>query len=117
MPLRKLQTLEKDPPYNADVVAEIVNIGDGWSLNSFAERLQNILEISSERFFSNEMCFFGEGGSVPFVKLFNDLFPKSDFAVLGVCGPTSNIHGPDENLDLNFVQRLMMCLTFLISEY
>jgi acetylornithine deacetylase/succinyl-diaminopimelate desuccinylase-like protein len=111
------ETLEKEPPYNATVVAEIVNTGDGWNLSSFSERLENILSISSERFFNNEMCFVGEGGSVPFVKLFNDLFPQSDFAVLGVCGPTSNIHGPDENLDLNYVQRLMMCLTYLISEY
>jgi acetylornithine deacetylase/succinyl-diaminopimelate desuccinylase-like protein len=109
--------LEKDPPYNAKVEATVVNTGDGWNLNSFSEKLGNTLNIASQRFFNSDMCFFGEGGSVPFVKFFNESFPKADFAVLGVCGPTSNIHGPDENLTLDFVQKLMMCLTFLVAEY
>lgn len=109
--------LEKDPPYGSKVEANIVNTGDGWNLNTFSEKLGNILQIASQRFFNNDMCFQGEGGSVPFVKFFNESFPKADIAVLGVCGPTSNIHGPDENLNLDFVQKLMMCLTFLVAEY
>lgn len=109
--------LEKDPPFNAKVEANIINTGDGWSLSSFSERLRNILNIASQRFFLKDMGFFGEGGSVPFVQFFNNMYPKADFAVLGVNGPFSNIHGPDENLNLDFCQRLIMCLTFLVSEY
>jgi acetylornithine deacetylase/succinyl-diaminopimelate desuccinylase-like protein len=111
------EILEKDHPFNSTVEADLVGTGAGWNLCNFSEKLDNILNIASQRYFDNDRCFFGEGGSVPFVKLFNDMFPKSDFAVLGVCGPTSNIHGPDENLRMDFCQKLMMCLSFLISEY
>jgi acetylornithine deacetylase/succinyl-diaminopimelate desuccinylase-like protein len=111
------EILEKDRPYNAKVTADIKSTGDGWNLDSFSERLNNILNIASQRFFANDLCFLGVGGSIPFVQLFDGLFPKSDFAVLGLNGPSSNIHGPDENLNLDFCQKLIMCLTYLISEY
>jgi acetylornithine deacetylase/succinyl-diaminopimelate desuccinylase-like protein len=115
--LKLKEILEKDPPYSAKVEATIINTGDGWNVYNLSEKLRNLLNISSKRFFNNEMGFYGGGGSVPFVNFFNNLYPTSDIAVLGVCGPTSNIHGPNENLNLDFVQKMMMCLTYLISEY
>jgi acetylornithine deacetylase/succinyl-diaminopimelate desuccinylase-like protein len=109
--------LVKDPPYGSKVEANILNTGDGWNLYSFSTRLKNILNISSQRFFNNNIAFFGEGGSIPFVQIFNSTFTKADIAVFGVCGPDSNIHGPNESLNLEFVQKLIMCLTYLVSEY
>ncbi len=111
------EILEKDSPYGAKVEANILNTGDGWNLTSFSTRLKNILSISSQRFFNNNLAFFGEGGSIPFVQLFNSTFTNADIAVLGVCGPDSNIHGPNENLTMDFCQKLIMCLTYLVSEY
>ena len=63
------------------------------------------------------MAFTGEGGSVPFVQILNKKFPDSDFMVLGVSGPGCNIHGLDENLDLEFCKKLICCLTYIISDY
>lgn len=111
------EILEKDPPYGAKIDANILNTGDGWNLSSFSNRLKNILNISSQRFFDNNIAFFGEGGSIPFVQLFNSTFTNADIAVIGVCGPDSNIHGPNENLNMDFCQKLIMCLTYLVSEY
>lgn len=109
--------LEKDPPYGAKIEANIVNTGDGWNSAPFSTRLKNILNIGSQRFFNNNIAFFGIGGSVPFVQIFNSIFTHADITVLGVSGPDSNIHGPNENLNLDYVQKLIMCLTYLVSEY
>ena len=115
---RMIDAITKDVPYNAKV--ELLNTSipsDGWNLEKYSTKLDNILNIASRRFFNNERKFFGEGGSIPFVQFFADLFPKADLAVMGVTGPGSNIHGPDENLDLTFCKNLICCITYLISDY
>jgi len=113
-----VEILTKDPPYNAKVEAKVENTGDGWNLTNFSQRLRNITNTASERFYKeNGIQFLGEGGSIPFVQILNNMFPYSDFLVLGVTGPGSNIHGLDENLDLDFCQRLICCLSYIISDY
>lgn len=112
------EILEKDPPYGAKVEANLLNTGDGWNLNSFSLKLRNILNIASQRFFNeNGIAYLGVGGSIPFVEYFNSTFSSADIAVLGLCGKDSNIHGPNENLNMEYCKKLIMCLTFLISEY
>jgi acetylornithine deacetylase/succinyl-diaminopimelate desuccinylase-like protein len=113
-----VEILKKDPPYNSKVEASVDNTGDGWNLETFGSRLKNISSLASQRFFdNNDMAFTGEGGSVPFVQILNKKFPKSDFMVLGVTGPGCNIHALDENLNLDFCKRVIMSLTYILSEY
>ena len=113
-----VEILTANPPYKAVVETKVENTGDGWNLENFSPRLRNICTIASQRFYEgNEIQFFGEGGSIPFVQMLNNKFKNSDFLVLGVTGPGSNIHGLDENLDLDYCKRLICCLTFMISDY
>ena len=113
-----VEVLTKDPIYNAVVEAKVSNTGDGWNLSNFSERLRNITSTASQRFYAgNEIQFLGEGGSIPFVQILNNKFKNSDFLVLGVTGPGSNIHGLDENLDLDFCRRLICCLAYILSDY
>lgn len=113
-----VDALIKNPPYNAVVEAKVANTGDGWNLSNFSPRLRNIANTASQRFYGgNEIQFLGEGGSIPFVQMLNNKFKNSDFLVLGVTGPGSNIHGLDENLDLDFCKRLICCLAYILSDY
>ena len=48
------------------------------------------------------MLFFGIGGSIDLMYGLGNLYPESEFLVSGVVTPESNIHAPDENLDLIF---------------
>ena len=42
----------------------------------------------------------GEGGSIPFMGMLGERFPAAQFAVIGVLGPGSSAHGPNEFLHL-----------------
>ncbi len=115
-----VEILSKDPPYNAVVEAKLLGAGDGWNLDdkNYSKKLKDVLNTASKRYFgNNEIEAFGEGGSIPFVQTFNQAFPKADLAVMGVAGPGSSIHGPDENLDLEFCKRFICCIAHMLSEY
>jgi len=47
----------------------------------------------------------GEGGSIPFVAAFAEMFPDADILLTGVGDPTSAIHGPNESQDLDELRR------------
>lgn len=44
----------------------------------------------------------GTGGSIPFMGVLANLFDKTKFLITGACGNDSNIHNPDENLNLDY---------------
>lgn len=39
-----------------------------------------------------------------------EIYPKIEFAVLGVLGPNSNAHGANEMLHIPFTKKLICCL-------
>lgn len=61
--------------------------------------------------------YFGVGGSIPFMCELGEFYPKSEFLVTGVVTPSSNIHAPDENLNLPYCLSLMKCVGTIIKEY
>ncbi len=47
----------------------------------------------------------GQGGSIPFVAAFADMFPEAAMLLTGVGDPTSAAHGPNESQDLDELRR------------
>ena len=113
------EILTKNVPFNAKVEAKIVDKGEGFNLQSknFSENLKGILNNASKVYYGNAIEYMGEGGSVPFVEIFGEKFPQTDIAIIGVSGPWCNIHGTDENLDLDYCKKFTCCLTYLIKNY
>jgi acetylornithine deacetylase/succinyl-diaminopimelate desuccinylase-like protein len=62
------------------------------------------------------MCM-GEGGSIPFMGMLGEAFPRAQFMITGVLGPNSNAHGPNEFLDIPFAQRLTACVARVLAEH
>jgi acetylornithine deacetylase/succinyl-diaminopimelate desuccinylase-like protein len=112
-----LRTKNEIDDFNAKIIVDGEDGDDGYNGKEYDIRLTNIISIASLKFFNKDFAYVGEGGSVPFCNMFKNLYPKADFIPLGVAGPNSNIHGPDESLNLDFCKRLIMCLTYIISEY
>ena len=111
--------LKENPPYNVIIETTGFSASDGWNLNekNFSSRLTSIINKSSLMYFNEEVQFCGQGCSIPFVQCFSINFPLAELIVLGVTGPASNCHGPDENLDLDYTKKLICCLTNLIKDY
>jgi hypothetical protein len=57
----------------------------------------------------------GEGGSIPFMGMLLDMFPKAQFLVTGAAGPGSNMHAPNEFLHIDYSARLAMCVAQVVA--
>ena len=49
--------------------------------------------------------------------MLGERFPKAQFMVVGVLGPHSNAHGPNEMLDINMAVRLTCCLAHVLADF
>jgi hypothetical protein len=87
--------LEASPPCGAHVTFELEKSGAGWDAPEAAPWLTEAVEAASLGAFGKEAAYHGEGGSIPFMGMLGELFPKAQFVVTGILGPGSNAHGPD----------------------
>ena len=63
------------------------------------------------------MAFQGEGGSIPFMAMLGEKFPRTQFVVTGVLGPHSNAHGPNEFLHIPFAKRVSACIAQVLADF
>jgi acetylornithine deacetylase/succinyl-diaminopimelate desuccinylase-like protein len=91
---------ERDPPYGARVNYEPEKDGSGWNAPATAPWLMAALEDASHASFGKAPAMMGEGGSIPFMGMLGEKFPRAQFVVTGVLGPQSNAHGPNEFLHI-----------------
>lgn len=92
--------LEADPPYGCKVSFDIDFVSPGWHAPPTAAWLEASLDAGSRRAFGLPGALFGGGGGIPFLTMLGERFPKTQFVVTGVLGPSSNAHGPNEFLHI-----------------
>jgi acetylornithine deacetylase/succinyl-diaminopimelate desuccinylase-like protein len=109
--------LEKDPPYNAAIAFEGSHSDDGWNAPALAPWLETSLNRASLAVFGKPVAFHGEGGSIPFMAMLGEKFPKTQFVVAGVLGPHSNAHGPNEFLHIPFAKKLSACIAVILADH
>jgi acetylornithine deacetylase/succinyl-diaminopimelate desuccinylase-like protein len=110
-------TLEADPPDNAKVSFEAEHAASGWNAPDIADWLDTSLEKSSQAAFGQGVMYMGEGGTIPFMAMLGDFFPRAQFMITGVLGPNSNAHGPNEFLHLPFARKLNTCVAQVIADH
>jgi di/tripeptidase len=59
----------------------------------------------------------GEGGSIPFMGMLGEKFPRTQFVVTGVLGPHSNAHGPNEFLHIPTAKRVTVAVASIIADH
>jgi len=111
------QLLESDPPYGAHVRVDNIGVAAGWEAPTLAPWLDQAIEKASTTFFGKSACSFGEGGSIPFMGMLGEKFPKAQFLITGVLGPESNAHGPNEFLEINTAKNLTASVASVIQDY
>jgi acetylornithine deacetylase/succinyl-diaminopimelate desuccinylase-like protein len=138
--------LEADPPYGAHVTFAVDKTSSGWaapplagtkdslcsiafmmlnslslslSLSLLPDWLESSLKSASNEFFQQPPAFHGEGGTIPFMKMLGDQFPRAQFVVTGVLGPpnSSNAHGPNEFLHLAYTKKIICSVTRVLADY
>ena len=111
------RTLEADPPYGAEVSFEPLAGQSGWNAPSLTPWLEASLTAASTAHFGKPVGFMGEGGSIPFMAMLGEKFPKTQFVVTGVLGPGSNAHGPNEFLHIPFAKKLSACIADVLADH
>ncbi len=111
------ECLEKNPPYNSKVTFTPDNPGDGWNAPTTAPWLQTAINQASNLFFKKQAAYWGEGGTIPFMAMLGENFPKAQFVITGVLGPKSNAHGPNEFLHLPMAEKLTGCIAYIINAF
>jgi acetylornithine deacetylase/succinyl-diaminopimelate desuccinylase-like protein len=109
--------LEKDPPYDAEVVFDVPRGDNGWNAPTLAPWLETSLNKASRAAFGNPVAFQGEGGSIPFMAMLGRSFPQTQFVVTGVLGPHSNAHGPNEFLHIAFAKKLSAAIAQILADH
>jgi acetylornithine deacetylase/succinyl-diaminopimelate desuccinylase-like protein len=97
--------LEKDPPYGAKVTFT----------GGTAPWLDKALTEASQRYFGKPAMYMGEGGTIPFMYMLGEKFPKAQFCITGVLGPGSNAHGPNEFLHVPTARKLTLCVADVLA--
>lgn len=108
--------LEKDKPYNASVKFVPSRWCKGWVLPEMSNDLAKLVNDVSHKVFGKSVQYMGEGGSIPFLSMLTDQFPRAQFIVTGVLGDDSNAHGPDEALDIMMTKNVTKCIAHIINE-
>lgn len=110
------ELLTRAPPYQAEVEVKIISAGNGLIVKPFKESLFRSLRANALKVFEKEPCMLHEGMTIPFMKDLAQRFSETEFLILGVLGPESNAHGPNEMLDIEYMKRVIACIAGVIGD-
>jgi acetylornithine deacetylase/succinyl-diaminopimelate desuccinylase-like protein len=108
---------EREPPYGAHVSFEPESSSGGWNAPAFAPWFEESMQRASRQVFGREPVSLGGGGTIPFLRMLGERFPKTQFFVTGVLGPLSNAHGPNEFLHIDYATRLTECVSWVLADF
>jgi acetylornithine deacetylase/succinyl-diaminopimelate desuccinylase-like protein len=109
------QLLERDPPHKAGVAFDYDSAATGWNAPSAAPWLATALDAASGQLWGKSAAYMGEGGTIPFMAMLNEKFPRAQLLVTGVLGPKSNAHGPNEFIDIGFAKKITAATAMVIA--
>jgi len=109
--------LEKEPPFKAHVEFNVSGAMSGWASPKLADWLEQEISSGSTAVFGKKHACLGEGGSIPFMGMLGELFPKAQFVITGILGPASNAHGPNEFLHVDMVKKVTAVVAGILVKH
>jgi acetylornithine deacetylase/succinyl-diaminopimelate desuccinylase-like protein len=109
--------LERDPPYGAQVKFSANTGAGGWNAPPFAPWLEESITSASRQVYGKEAVSAGCGGTIPFMGMLGEQFPKTQFFITGVLGPHSNAHGPNEFFHIEYARKLTACVALVLADH
>ena len=113
--LRKVLT--ENPPYQSKITLDFEEGAWGWNAPETEDWLSNAMEKYSKIFYGQSSGSLCEGGTIPFMAMLGEQFPKAQFVITGVLGPGSNAHGPNEFLHIPYAKKLTACVASILSDF
>jgi acetylornithine deacetylase/succinyl-diaminopimelate desuccinylase-like protein len=111
------ETLEREPPYAAQVRFEAGSSTRGWNAPVFAPWLEASITRASRAVYGRDAVHVGCGGTIPFMGMLGERFPQTQFFITGVLGPHANAHGPNEFLHIDYAKKLTACVALVLADH
>ncbi len=111
------KALEANTPPLAKVSFEVESTMAGWNAPAVADWLEASMHKASNAFFGKPSMYMGTGGTIPFMGMLGERFPKAQFLITGLLGPKSNAHGPNEFLHIETGKRLTSCVAQVLEDH
>jgi acetylornithine deacetylase/succinyl-diaminopimelate desuccinylase-like protein len=111
------EALEREPPYGAQVSFEDVGSNGGWNAPAFAPWLEESIAHASRAVYGRPAVHVGCGGTIPFMGMLGERFPRTQFFITGVLGPHANAHGPNEFLHIDYAKKLTACVSLVLADH
>ncbi len=112
------KALADDPPNNAQIEFTADRfVSTGWNAPELAPWLEQAVARAGRAAFGQDVAYMGEGGSIPFMGMLGEKFPKTQFVITGVLGPSSNAHGPNEFLHIPTGKRISEAIARVLADH
>jgi len=111
------EVLEAETPPLVKVEFDADSSMAGWNAPEIAPWLEASMQKASNAFFSKPSMYMGTGGTIPFMGMLGERFPKAQFLITGLLGPKSNAHGPNEFLHIETGKRLTCCVAQVLEDH
>lgn len=111
------KVLEADTPPLVGVEFDADSSMAGWNAPEIAPWLEASMQKASNAFFGKPSMYMGTGGTIPFMGMLGERFPKAQFLITGLLGPKSNAHGPNEFLHIETGKRLTSCVAQVLEDH
>ena len=111
------EALEREPPYGAQVSFEDGSATGGWNAPAFAPWLEESISQSSRAVYGKTAVHIGCGGTIPFMGMLGERFPRTQFFITGVLGPHANAHGPNEFLHIDYAKKITACVSLVLADH
>lgn len=106
-----------DVPYGADVTVHDFVTLDGWNAPVPSPWLADALHELTGPVFSQPYRQLGIGGGIPFMEMLGHRYPHADFVVTGAVGTDSNMHVPDEWLDIKYAEQVTAAVAHILDAH
>ena len=111
------ESLTRDAPEGAEITVDISQGATGWNAPQLEPWLERSLARASETAWGKPPAYMGEGGTIPFMWMLGEKFPRAQFVVTGVLGPHSNAHGPNEFLHVPTGKRVTEAMAMVLADH
>jgi acetylornithine deacetylase/succinyl-diaminopimelate desuccinylase-like protein len=111
------EALEREPPHGAEVRFEAGSATAGWNAPAFAPWLEESIGRASQAVYGRAAVHIGCGGTIPFMGMLGERFPRTQFFITGVLGPHANAHGPNEFLHIEYAKKLTACVSLVLADH
>jgi acetylornithine deacetylase/succinyl-diaminopimelate desuccinylase-like protein len=111
------KVLTAEVPYGAQVTLRDWVTLSGWSAPAPSPWLATTLDQLTGLIFSQPYRQLGIGGGIPFMEMLGHQYPEADFLVTGAISADSNMHVPDEWLNVEYAEQVTAAIAHVLDAH